>query len=383
MRDPIYLDHNSTTPTAPEVIEAMVGALRTCWGNPSSGHAYGYRARKAVEDARASVAALLGCDLDEVVFTSGGTESDNAAILGVAEALSGKGKHLVISCVEHAAVEKPCRLLESRGFSVTRVPVDSRGLVDARSVADALTDDTILVSVMHSNNETGVLQPIAEIAAAARDRGIVVHTDAAQSVGKMPVDVRALGVDLLTVAGHKMYAPKGVGALYLKRGTPFAPFLRGSGHESGRRAGTENVPEIVALGAACELARKEMPQRSAHLAAMRDRLEQGLRAKIPDLVVHGGSVPRIPNTLYAAFPGCAANLLVERVAEVAVSAGAACHSGKTEPSSVLIAMGIDPALAITTLRMTTGRSTTAEEIDEAVSLLAEAASVVRSGAAAR
>jgi cysteine desulfurase len=379
--DPIYLDHNSTTPTAPEVIEAMVEALRNCWGNPSSGHAYGFRARKAVEDARRSVAALIGADLDEIVFTSGGTESDNTAILGVAEALAGKGKHVVVSSVEHAAIERPCRLLESRGYAVTRVRVDSRGLVDAKEVAAALRDDTVLVSVMHSNNETGVLQPIAEIAAAAREHGVVFHTDAAQSVGKVPVDVRSLGVDLLTVAGHKMYAPKGVGALYLRRGTPFAPFLRGSGHESGRRAGTENVPEIVALGAACELARNELPQRAAHLAAMRDRLEAGLRARIPGLVVHGGSVPRIPNTLYAAFPGCDANSVVERVSGVAVSAGAACHSGKTEPSQVLLAMGVDPALAVTTLRMTTGRSTTAEDIDAAIGLLAEAASAVRSAPA--
>lgn len=383
MSDPIYLDHNSTTPTAPEVIEAMVGALRNCWGNPSSGHAYGHRARKAVDDARASVASLLGCEPDEIVFTSGGTESDNAAILGVAEALASKGKHLVISCVEHAAIEKPCRLLESRGFSVTRVPVDSRGLVDAKQVAAALRDDTILVSIMHSNNETGVLQPIADIAAAARGRGVVVHTDAAQSVGKLPVDVKTLGVDLLTVAGHKMYGPKGVGALYLRRGTPFAPFLRGSGHESGRRAGTENVPEIVGLAAACELAAKELPKRSVHLAAMRDRLEQGLRSRIADLIVHGGSVPRIPNTLYAAFPGADANSVVARVSGVAVSAGAACHSGKTEPSHVLLAMGVDPALAVTTLRLTTGRSTTAEEIDAAIGLLADAAALVRSGAAAR
>jgi cysteine desulfurase len=226
-----------------------------------------------------------------------------------------------------------------------------------------------------------VLQPIVEIARAAKARGTLVHTDAAQSAGKLPLDVRALGVDLLTIAGHKMYAPKGVGALYLKRGVPFAPFLRGSGHESGRRAGTENVPEIVGLGAACDLAVKELPARTAHLAAMRDRLEGSLRTRVPDLVVHGGAVPRIPNTLYASFPGAEANAIVARAAGVAVSSGAACHSGKTEPSHVLLAMGVDPDLAITTLRMTTGRSTTAEDVDAAAAILAGAAAAVRSAPA--
>jgi cysteine desulfurase len=378
MSGPIYLDHNSTTPVAPQVVEAMTAALRDVWGNPSSAHIYGTQAREAIERARRSVAALLGCDPDEILLTSGGTESNNAAVVGVAEAQADRGRHLVISAVEHAAVDEPCRYLESRGWSVTRVGVDDRGQVDAAEVEAAMRPDTVLVSVMHSNNETGVLQPIEAIARAARARGILVHSDAAQSVGKIFVDVKKLDVDLLTVAGHKLYAPKGVGALYLRRGVPFRPFLKGAAHESGRRAGTENVPEIVGLGAACDLAAEELEARTANLRATRDRLESKLREAIPDLVVHGGSVPRLPNTLSAAFPGVDAGSVVSELEGVATSAGPACHSGeRAEPSKVLTAMGVPPDLAFATLRLTTGRSTTLEQIDTAARLLIEAIGRVR------
>jgi cysteine desulfurase len=359
----IYLDHNATTPVAPEVLEAVCAALRDAWGNPSSGHAEGARARAAVEQARGQVAALLGCEPDEILFTSGGTESDNAALIGVAEALERRGRHLVISAIEHPAVEEAARYLERRGWEVGRAGVDREGRVVVAEVEVALRRDTVLVSVMHANNETGVVQPVRELAELARRRGIVVHTDAAQSVGKIPARPEDLSVDLLTVAGHKLYAPKGVGALFLRRGTPFAGFLRGAGHEGGRRAGTENVAGIVGLGAACALASREMDERARSMAAARDRLESALRASFPDLVVHGAGAVRLPNTLSAAIPGVDANALLARLDGVAASAGAACHSGGTEPSRVLLAMGVPPDLARCTLRLTTGRSTTPHDAD--------------------
>ena len=356
--EPIYLDFNATTPVAPEVLDTVCAALGDAWGNPSSGHAQGVRARAAVERAREQGAALLGSEPDEIVFTSGGTESDNAALIGVAEAREARGRHLVISAIEHPAVEEAARYLERRGWEVGRAGVDREGRVDVAQVEAALRRDTVLVSVMHANNETGVVQPVRAIAELARSRGIVVHTDAAQSVGKISSRKDELGVDLLTVAGHKLYAPKGVGALFLRRGTPFAPFLRGAGHEGGRRAGTENIAGIVGLGAACLLAAREMDERSRGMAAARDRLEARLRASFPDLVVHGAGAARLPNTLSAAIPGVDANALLALLDGVAASAGAACHTGGTEPSRVLLAMGVPPDLARCTLRLTTGRSTT-------------------------
>ena len=270
-------------------------------------------------------------------------------------------------------MEEACRYLERRGWTVTRVGPDRHGRVPPEAIEAALRPDTALITVMHANNETGVLQPVGEIARLARSRAIPVHTDAAQSVGKIPVRVDDLGVDLLTVAGHKLYAPKGVGALYLRRGTPFAGFLRGAGHESGRRAGTENTPEIVGLGVACELAEREMERRPADLARLRDRLEERLRERIPDLVIHGNGVERLPNTASVAIPGADANTLLAALDSVAASAGAACHAGGTEPSQVLTAMGVDPSLALATLRLTVGRPTTPAEIDDACERIAEAA----------
>jgi cysteine desulfurase len=372
MGDPIYLDYNATTPPAPEVLDAMRGAL-DAWGNPSSAHAYGRRARAAVERAREQVAALLGCGTDEVLFTSGGTESDNAAIFGVADALALRGRHIVISVVEHAAVEQAVRWLEDRGAAITRVPVDGSCRVAPGAVRDALRPDTVLVSILHAQNETGVLEPVAEIAALAREHGIPFHTDAAQSVGKVRVDLGELGADLLTLAGHKLYGPQGVGALIVRRGTPFAPLLRGAGHEGGRRSGTENVAGIVGLGAACALAERELPARTAHMTEMRDRLARGLARLIPDLVVHGAGAERLPNTLSVAIPGTRAFDVASRADGVAIAAGPACHSGRPHVSSVLRAMGVPDDLSLATLRLTVGRPTTADEIDRAVTSIGAAA----------
>jgi len=377
MSDPIYLDYNATTPLAPEVLEVMRPALAAAWGNPSSSHVFGLRAREALEQARGQVAALLGCDPEEIVFTSGGTESDNAAIVGVAETLADRGRHLVTTRIEHPAVENVCRYLERRGWEVTRVPVNRDGRVTAAAVIDSLRPSTTLVSVMHANNETGVIQPVREIGAVCRSRRIPFHTDAAQSVGKIPTRVEQLGVDLLTVAGHKLYGPKGVGALYVRRGTPFSPFLHGAGHERGRRPGTENVSQIVGLGAACEIALAEIDSRPAHLASLTERLERALRERIDDLVVHGAGADRLPNTLSAAIPGVDAVALVSRIDGVAIAAGAACHSGAAEASSVLRAMGLPKAIALQTVRLTVGRPTTVDEIDRAVERIAGCALAMR------
>ncbi len=368
--DPIYLDYNATSPVAPDVAEAMIPALRDLWGNPSSAHIYGRRAREAVEKARDQVAALLGCAADEVIFTGGGTEADNAAIIGVAEAVAERGRHLVISAVEHPAIEEPCRYLESRGWEVTRVGVDRDGRVVTGEVEAALRPDTALISIIHAQNETGVLQPIAEIGRLARARGIPIHSDSAQSVGKLPFTAAELNVDLLTVAGHKLYAPKGVGALFLRRRTPFAGFMRGAGHESGRRAGTENVPAIVGLGAACALASRELPARTQHLREVRNRLEDQLRGKLPDMVVHGGNVERLPNTISVAFPGTIAQEIATRAEGLAVAAGAACHSGKPHVSSALKAMGVPDPLALATLRLSVGSPTNLDDADRAALILA-------------
>jgi len=369
MSPPIYLDYNASTPVAPEVLDVMVRVFRDVHGNALSGHAFGRAAREVVEGARAEVAALIGASPDEIVFTSGGTESNNAAILGVAEAAAARGRHVVISAIEHASIDLPCVALAARGWGVARVPVDGSGVVDPRSVEAAIRPDTVLVSVMHANNETGAIQPVAAIARSAKAKGALVHTDAAQSLGKVPVSVDELGIDLLSIAGHKLYAPQGVGALYIRRGTPFVPSQLGAGHQGNRRSGTETVALDAALGAACALAAKELTSRRAHLQAMRDRLEEKLRAGVRGLVVHAGDAKRLPNTLYAAFPGVDAIDLLARVDGVATGSGAACHSGVTTPSKVLTAMGVAPELARATLRLTTGRSTTPEEIDRAAQLL--------------
>jgi cysteine desulfurase len=382
MSQPIYLDYNASTPVASEVLEAMTAVFRDVHGNALSTHAYGVAARRVVETARAEVAAAIGAEPDEIVFTSGGTESNNTAIAGVAEALAARGRHLVTTSIEHASVEQACRALEARGWGVTRVPVDPNGVIDPRAIESAIRPDTVLVSVMHANNETGVVQPLAAASRAAHARGVPIHTDAAQSFGKIRVNVRELDVDLLSIAGHKVYAPQGVGALYLRRGTPFAPLLRGAGHQQNRRSGTESVALSAALGAACVLADRGLDARREHAQSMRDRLEQKLREAFPGLVVHGALAKRLPNTLYAALPGLDANEILARMDGVATGSGAACHSGKADPSKVLLAMGVRPEIARATLRLTTGTPTTAAEIDEAVSRIVEAARAVSGSATA-
>jgi cysteine desulfurase len=374
MTQPIYLDYNATTPVDPAVVEAMPPYLREHFGNPSSDHAYGERARRAVDAARAQLAGLVGATPDEIVFTGGGSEADNLAIKGVAYAHRARGDHLITSAVEHPAVIEPLRFLERQGFRVTVVPVDHTGRVDPAAVAAALTERTILVSIMHANNEVGTLQPVREIAALAHARGALVHTDAAQTVGKVPVDVTALGVDLLTVAGHKLYAPKGVGALVVRRGVTLEPLIHGAGHEGGRRAGTENVPYLVGLGCAAELAARRLPEYQARVGALRDALHRAILARVPGAVLNGHPTERLPNTLNLGFPGLDAAVLLAAIrAQVACSTGSACHAGRAAPSPVLLAMGREPALAAAALRLSLGWGTTAAEVETAAQAIGAAA----------
>ncbi len=367
----IYLDYNATTPVAPEVRQAMLPFLEEHFGNPSSPHALGRAAHEAVEDARYRVARLLGADRDEIVFTSGGTESNNLALKGVAFRRGpSAGSHLVVSAIEHPAVLAPALFLETLGFGLTIVEPKPRGTVDPADVEAAIRPDTVLVSVMHANNETGAIQPIRRIAEACRARGVLFHTDAAQTVGKVPVRVGDLGADLLTVAGHKMYAPKGVGALYVRRGVALEPVMHGAGHESGLRAGTENVPYLVALGAAATLAEHRLADDAARAAALRDRLLERLAEAIPrGLVVHAREAERLPNTLSVSLPGVDGSALLARAPEVCASVGAACHGGAAHASPTLAAMGVSPEIARGTLRLTVGRYSTEEEIDLAASAL--------------
>ena len=367
----IYLDYNATTPVLPAAVEAMLPYLRDQFGNPSSAHPRGRAAREAVEGARGRVASLLGSDPDEIVFTSGGTESNNLAIQGVAEACAAR-RHVVTSVLEHPAVVSPCARLEGRGWRVTRAGVDGEGRARLAEVLGAIGPDTALVTVMHANNETGVLQPVAAIARAARDAGAVVHTDAAQSVGKVPIAVRELGVDLLSVAGHKVYAPKGVGALYVRRGTAIQPVILGAGHEGGLRPGTENVASIVALGVACEHARLDLEAEAARLAWLRDRLWQRLGAEIPGLAPNGHPTERLPNTLSVRFPRVSGTALLAASPEVSASTGSACHAGHEEAPSAIVAMGVAPQEALGTVRLTLGRGTTPEQIERASAVLVQA-----------
>ena len=370
---PIYLDYNGTTPHDPEVIAAMRPFLEEEFGNPSSGHLYAVKPRQALNNARRQVAGLLNCAPDEIVFTSGGTEANNWAIIGSARALRNRGRHIVTSAFEHPAVLAVCGFLEKEGYEVTTLPVGEHGVVDVADVEAALRPDTILLTLMHANNEVGTLQPIAEIAARARARGIRVHTDAAQSAGKVPVDVATLGVDLLSLAGHKLYAPKGVGALYVRRGVALEAFMHGAGQEAGRRAGTENILEIVGLGKACEIAARDLEKNSRHLLSMRDRLHEAIAAGIGNVRLNGRPDARLPNTLSLSFRNLEANRILEAIGlEVAASAGAACHADRVEISHVLKAMGVPLEWAKGTLRLTTGRMTTAEQIDRAARVICTA-----------
>jgi cysteine desulfurase len=368
---PIYLDFNATTPIAPEVLEAMLPYLREEFGNPSSTHPYGRRARAAVEQARAQVAALLGAAPEEIFFTSGGTEANNMAIRGVAEARPER-RHLLTSTIEHPATALPCRHLERQGWRVSWIEVDTGGQVRVEEALAALGEGTALVTLIHANNETGVLQPVKELAGKAHLAGAVVHTDAAQSVGKVPVDVRELGVDLLTVVGHKLYAPKGVGALYVRQGTPLRPFALGGGQEHGKRPGTENVPYIAGLGAACELARVRLARGTAAIVALRERLWGRLQAEVPGVRLTGHPTERLPNTLNVLFPGVPGSAVLAGAPEVAASTGSACHEGGETASAVLLAMGLPPEEALGAVRLTLGHGTTAEDVDVAASALARA-----------
>ena len=369
MNNFIYLDYNATTPTDPRVAEAMSPFLTGFFGNPSSGHRWGREAKEAVERARSQVAACLGSAADEIIFTSGGSESDNLALRGVIA--SRGGGHVVTSAVEHPAVLEVALAMEMEGLiRLTVVGVDDQGRVDPDEVAAALADDTVLVSLMLANNEVGTLQPVAEIAERCRDRGVLVHTDAAQAVGKIPVDVEALGVDLLTVAGHKLYAPKGIGALYLRSGVEIEPIIRGAGHERHLRAGTENILEMAGLGAACELVGEEIDAEVPRLGALRDRLRDRLTAGVPGLVEHAARASRLPNTLSVSLPGVHAGDLLAAVGErLAASAGAACHGLKIQVSHVLSAMGVGPDVALGTIRLSVGRFTTEDEVDRGAEII--------------
>jgi cysteine desulfurase len=368
---PVYLDHNATTPVAADVLDAMLPYLRSDFGNPSSAYALGRRARDAIETARAEVAALAGAGSDEIVFTSGGTEASNIAIRGAAGARPDR-RGIVTTAIEHPATEECCRLLERGGHRVRRVAPRSNGCVDASAVAATLDADTALVTVIHAQNEIGTLQPVAEIAHAARAQGALVHVDAAQSFGKIPVDVRALGIDFLSIAGHKLYAPKGIGALYIRAGVALPPLLAGAGQEHGRRAGTENVAGIVALGAACRIAGNKLEQERRRLTALSRDLLARLKRAVPALVLVGHPDVRLPNTLNVLFPGVSGRKLLEACPSVLASTGSACHADSEEPSAILSALGIPRDSALGAVRLSLGRSTTAEDVEVAASSLAAA-----------
>ncbi len=379
-KDIVYLDYNATTPILPEVVDAMLPFLRDHFGNPSSSHVLGRAAREAVGRAREQVAAVIGSDPDEIVFTSGGTESNNLAIRGVAEARPDR-RQLVTSVIEHPAVAAPCAWLERQGWRVTRAGVDTDGRVVVDQVVAALGPQTALVTIMHANNETGVLQPVRPVADAARQAGAIVHTDAAQSLGKVPVDVAGLGVDLLSIAGHKVYAPKGVGALYVRRATPLRPFVLGAGHEGGLRPGTENVASIVGLGVACERARLDLASESARVRALREQALARAGAGVPGLALNGLSAERLPNTLSVRFPGVSGSALLDAVPSLAASTGSACHAGAEEAPAVVVAMSIPAREALGTIRLTLGRGTTEADVRRAAQRLRRRGEPSRAGRA--
>lgn len=372
---PVYLDYNATSPVAPRVITAMMPYFARLYGNASSAHPFGVEAHQALDRARFRVATLLNCGVDEIVFTGGGSEANNLAIKGIAMRFAACDAHVITSVIDHPSVLKTCYYLAQRmGVKVTLVPVDGFGRVDPATVARAVTPQTRLVSVMLAGNETGTIQPVAEIAAAVRERSprVAIHTDAAQAVGKVPVDVMRLDVDLLTVAGHKFCGPKGVGALFVRRGLDLDPLIEGAGHESGRRSGTENVPALVGLGMAAELATETLPEETWRLRSLRDRLQSALIAAYPDAVINGHLEDRLPNTLNIAFPGLLGNDILAEATGIAASTGAACHAGSVEPSTVLLSMGLSPEVALGALRISLGRFTTRYQIDRAAQELTAA-----------
>lgn len=373
----IYLDYNATTPVGEQVFADMAPYLRDNFGNPSSSHVFGRVNKEAIFKARGQVAQLLGCDPEEVVFTGGGSESNNHAIKGVAWANRHKGNHIITSVVEHPAVTNPCLYLEKQGYRVTCLPVDKYGRVNPADVETAVTDETILITIMHANNEVGTLQPIAAIGEIARKRGIVFHTDAAQSVGKVPTRVDELKVDLLTVAGHKFYGPKGIGALYIRKGTNIETFIHGAGHEKGRRAGTENVGYIVALGTASEQAHNALQGNLERLTALRDKFHRLITADVADVVLNGHPSERLPNTLNLSFRGVFGATVLAELPEIAASTGSACHDGSGELSGVLKAMGVDPAYGFGSIRFSLGKDTTEEDVEFAAGLVARKVKEIR------
>lgn len=367
----IYLDYNATTPVTPEVLEAMLPFLREHYGNPSSSHGPGRRAHEAIESARAQVAKLIGASPDEIVFTSGGTEASNLAIRGAVLAQPDR-RHIVTSAFEHPATAETCALLERQGLRVTRAPVVPDGRIRPEELARLLDEEVAVVTVIHAHNEIGTIQPIAEISRLGKAKGAVIHTDAAQTVGKIAVNVNALGVDLLTIAGHKLYAPKGIGALYVKRGTTLERVLTGANHERGLRPGTENVAGIVALGKACEISERDLVSSEMRLRGLRERLLQKLRSGIRDLVLHGHPTERLPNTLFMSFPGVTGDRLLEAVPEIAASTGSACHSGSDGPCASLLAIGVATDHAVGPVRLSLGRESTVHDVEVAAERLTTA-----------
>ena len=368
----VYLDHNATTPTAPEVLEAMLPYFGDVFGNASSMSGYGREARSAIDRAREQVAALVNADVPEITFTSGGTESDNLALKGVAYSQRKKGNHIITTQIEHHAVLHTCQFLEKHeGFRVTYLPVDRHGMVDPDDLRAAITDDTILVSIMHANNEVGTIQPIAEIGAITRERSIPLHVDAVQSVGKIPVDVKAMSIDLLSLSAHKIYGPKGVGALYVRRGTRMVPLMHGGHHERNRRAGTENVPGIVGLGKAAEIAQRDMAQDFVHVRTLRDALHDKIVERVERVHLNGHPTERLPGTLNLSFEAVEGESMILSLdlEGVAISSGSACTSGTLEPSHVLTAMGVPPELSQTALRFSPGRGNTMEDIELVADLI--------------
>ncbi len=367
----VYLDHNATTPVLPEVLEAMLPYYREAFGNPSSVHRHGRRARVAIDETRDSIAAMLGAPAASIVFSSGGTEANNTIVKGMAVARQARGRHLVTSQIEHPAVLDTCAVLAQQGYRVTYVPVDAQGVVTPEAVQEALSDETILVSIMYANNETGVIQPIADIASLVRARGIAMHTDAVQAFGKLPLRVDDLGVDFLSFSGHKLYAPKGIGGWYARPGMALPPLLHGGHQERGRRSGTEPVASIVALGTACLLAQRDMAQEWERQQQLQQRLEHGLHEYIPHIRIQGSTAPRLPNTTNVAFADVEGEALMMSLdmQGVAISTGSACSSGSLEPSHVLRAMGVPAAYLHGALRISLGRSTGRDDIEYVLTIL--------------
>jgi len=376
----IYLDYAATTPTDPQVVEAMLPCFTEVYGNPSSPHAFGQQAKHLVEDARQTIAAFIGAAPEEIIFTSGGTESNNAVLQGVVSARRDQGNHIITSKIEHHSILEPCRFLEKQGVEVTYIPVDKDGLIDPADVERAMTDKTVLISVMHANNEIGTIQPIAEIGRMARAKGVYFHTDAVQTFGHLPVDVNALNVDLLSASGHKLYGPKGVGILYVRKGVRMLPLLRGGGQEKRRRASTHNVPGIVGLGKAVELAKAEVETERTRLTTLRDKLIKGILENIPYSYLNGHPVRRLPNNVNVSIAYVEGESMLLRLdmEGLACSTGSACSSDSLEPSHVLAAIGLPHELMHGSLRFTMGRPTSEEDIDHVVQVLPAAVAKLRS-----